>query len=128
MRAGPKGEACCHNSRLIGAKGAATFMSVPYDFDYSGLVDAPYAVPPEGFGISSVRRRAYNGFCQLNADTIAVAAEFRARRPAIEALYSQIPGMSDRTRAKAVAYLAGFYDDIATDDSVRTKILKKCSA
>jgi hypothetical protein len=128
MRAGPAGEACCHNSRLIGGKGSALFTSVPYDFDYSGLVDAPYAVPPEGFGIRSVRSRAYNGFCRLNAETVAAAAEFRAKRPAIEALYSQIPGMSDRTRAKARAYLAGFFNDIATDELVRTKVLKKCAA
>jgi hypothetical protein len=128
MRAGPRGEPCCHNSRLIGGKGSATFTSVPYDFDYSGLVDASYAVPPEGFGIRSVRSRAYNGFCRLNAETVAAAAEFRARRPAIEALYGQIPGMSDRTRAKALAYLTGFYNDIATDDSVRTKVLKKCAS
>ena len=128
LRAGPEGEPCCHNSRLIAAKGATSLTSVPYDFDYSGLVDASYAVPPEGFGITSVRARAYNGSCRLNAETLAAAAEFRAKRPEIEAVFGRIPGMSDRTRSKALAYLAGFYKDIATDDSVSTKILKKCAA
>jgi hypothetical protein len=127
MRAGPEGEPCCHNSRLIAAKGVTSLTSVPYDFDYSGLVDASYAVPPEGFGINSVRTRAFNGFCRLNGETVAAAAEFRAKRPEIEALYGGIPGMSERTRAKALAYLAGFYKDIATDDLVRTKVLKRCS-
>ena len=32
---------------------------VPYDFDYSGLVDADYAVPYEGLALESVRERRY---------------------------------------------------------------------
>lgn len=127
MRAGPEGEPCCHNSRLIAPKGVSILTPVPYDFDYSGLVDAPYAVPPEGFPINSVRNRYFNGYCRLNAETLAAAAEFRAKRPAIEALYSGIPGMSDRIRAKALAYIASFYEVIATDESVQSKILKKCA-
>jgi hypothetical protein len=126
MRAGPKGEPCCHNSRLIAAKGSAVLTSVPYDFDYSGLVDAPYAVPPEGFSINNVKSRVFNGYCRLGNDVLAVAAEFRAKRPEIEAVYGQIPGMSERVRAKALAYLAEFYRDIATEESLRTKVLRKC--
>lgn len=126
MRAAPKGEPCCHNSRLIVGPGS-WLTPVPYDFDYSGLVDAPYALPPDDFHISSVRTRVYNGFCSLSPEVIAAAADFRARRPAIEALYSQIPGISERTRAKALAYLGEFYNEIATDQTVQAKILKNCT-
>lgn len=125
MRAGPQGEGCCHNGRLLSGKGAG-YVPLPYDFDYSGLVDAPYAVPPEGFSIKSVRSRVYQGYCRLNSEALAAAAEFRAQRPAIEALFTQIPGISERTRAKALAYLGEFYGQIATDQSVQAKILKGC--
>ena len=126
MRAGPQGEGCCHNSRLL-ASGAA-LVPVAYDFDYSGLVDAPYAIPPDGLPVKSVRQRLYRGYCIHNQGALAAAAEMRAQRPAIEALYGQIPGMSERTRSKALGYLRGFFDDIATDESVRSNILKKCLA
>ena len=126
MRAGPAGEGCCHNSRLLVSKASPALVPVPYDFDYSGLVDAPYAVPPDGFKVDSVRERSYQGYCRINGEAVAAAAEFRALRPSIEALFGQIPGMTDRTRSKARAYLAEFYSQIATDDSVRTKVLKKC--
>jgi hypothetical protein len=125
MRAGPQGEGCCHNARLIGGVGGL-MIPLPYDFDYSGLVDAPYALPPDGFDINSVRTRAYNGYCRHNAEVLAAAADFRARRPAIEAVFSQVPGMSDRTRSKAIGYLGGFFSEIATDEAVRSKILKGC--
>jgi hypothetical protein len=101
-------------------------VPIPYDFDYSGLDNAPYAIPPEGFPIKSVTSRVYTGYCRFNPEMLAAAADFRARRPAIEAVYSQIPGMTERTRAKALAYLGSFYAQIATDQSVQTNILKKC--
>jgi hypothetical protein len=125
MRAGPAGEGCCHNSKLIMGAGGK-IVPLPYDFDYSGLVDAPYALPPDGFPVKNVKSRHYQGYCRFNAEALAAAAEFRARRPAIEALYSQISGISDRTRAKALAYLASFFGQIATDETVKAKILNNC--
>jgi hypothetical protein len=125
MRAGPQGEGCCHNARLASGPGGA-LVPFPYDFDYSGLVGAPYAVPPEGFGITSVKSRVYQGYCAHNAEAVSVAAEFRARRPEIEAMFGQIPGMAEKTRSKALEYLSGFYEQIATDELLRAKILKNC--
>jgi len=125
MRAGPQGEGCCHNSRLLSGQGAA-LIPVAYDFDYSGMVDAPYALPPEQIPVRSVRIRYYQGYCRHNQQALAAAAELRSRRGAIEAAFAQIPGLEERTKAKAINYLGGFFADIATDDSVRSKILKKC--
>jgi hypothetical protein len=125
MRAGPAGQGCCHNGRLLtGTTGQ--LIAFPYDFDYSGLVDAPYAVPPEGFGNGSVRNRIYRGYCSHNAEAIAAAAEIRALRPQIEGLFGQIPGLEDRTRRKTLSYLGQFFAQIATNDSVRKTILKGC--
>ena len=124
MRAGPQGEGCCHNSRLL--SGGAALVPVAYDFDYSGLVDAPYAVPPEQVRVRNVRQRKYMGYCRHNNAVVAAAAEFRARRPALEAVYSQVPGLSEGTRRKALSYLGSFFGDIASDAAVRANLLKDC--
>ena len=124
MRAGPKGEGCCHNGRLIGGSGPK-YTPLPYDFDYSGLVDAPYAVPPEGFKINSVKDRVFRGYCQFNPQAGAAAAEFRAQRPAIEGIFGRLP-LTDRTRGKALGYLADFYSEIADDNTLSAKVLKNC--
>ena len=127
MRAGPQGEGCCHNTRLL--TGRPALIPVAYDFDYSGLVDAPYAVPPEQIRVRNVRQRRYMGYCRHNSAVLAAAAEFRARRPALEAVYSQgVPALSDGTRRKALSYLGSFFQDIATDASVRSNLLKDCMA
>jgi len=114
--ASPGDPDCCHNSRLLTAsKGAATnLITVPYDFDYSGLVDAPYAAPPENSGVYSVRTRRYRGFCSTNEQARAFAASLVPRRAALMAILDQTPRLSDRTRGRADDYLGDFFDQIAT--------------
>ena len=121
MRAGPAGEGCCHNGRLLAAPGSSVFTPVPYDFDFSGLVDAPYAAPPEGIRVRSVRERSYRGYCIQNAEAAAAAAEMVARRAQINSTFASIPGLTDKTRAKAVAYLDGFFSDLGSG-----KVLARC--
>jgi hypothetical protein len=116
MRAGPAGEGCCHNGRLLAASndGNATVTPVPYDFDFSGLVDAPYATPPEGFTIRSVRDRIYRGYCTHSPQAQAVAADVVARRGELLGVLATIPGLDERTRARAAAYLDSGFKDLAS--------------
>ncbi|HEX6742413.1 MAG TPA: hypothetical protein VF079_11540 [Sphingomicrobium sp.] len=128
MRAGPKGDDCCHNAKLIGAAGlaAGAVIPVPYDFDFSGFVDAPYATPPDVLHISDVRQRVYRGYCLHNSQAAAVAVEMRARRPQLLAALESTPGLEPRTVARAEAYLDGFFRQVATDAGVAA-LLKRCA-
>jgi len=128
MRAGPAGEICCHNAKLIGSLAPGATIPVPYDFDFSGLVDAPYATTPEQLGISSVRDRYYRGYCIHNAQVVGAAAQMRSQKAAILNVLNEVPGIEDRTRAKALNYLDGFFAQIVTDGDVSDRILKRCSA
>ena len=122
-RAGPPGEGCCHNSRLIAPGPGGSLIPVPYDFDYSGLVNPPYAVAPDG--VRSVRERRYQGYCVHNAQALAVAAEFRAKRGALLAMLGQIP-LDESVRRRSAAYLDGFFADIADDRRMVAKLLRNC--
>lgn len=124
MRAGSAGEGCCHNNRLLVATGG--LAPVTYDFDYSGLVDAPYAIPPKGIGVRTVRQRAYRGYCIHNQAALAAAADFRSKRGAIEGVFAAVPGMEERTRRGALAYLGSFFAEIGSDEAVRANLLKDC--
>ena len=114
MRAGPVGEGCCHNGRLLAASRApgAVVTAVPYDFDFSGLVDAPYAEPPEGINVRSVRERVYRGYCAHAAQARVEAADIAGKRAQLIGTLATIPGLEERTRARAAAYLDGFFRDI----------------
>ena len=122
MRAAPKGEECCHNGRLLtdGAPGALLTV-VPYDFDFSGLVDAPYAEPPEGIPIDSVRQRNYRGYCMHLPQARAFAAQLSPRRSEFLGLFTQIPGLEPREQSKAAAFIQGFFNDVDNG-----KIFRSC--
>ena len=94
--------------------------------DASGLVNAPYAVPSESLRISSVRDRQYRGYCAHNAQALAAAAEFRAKQSQIVGVLSTIPGLDERRRAGAAAYLDTFFRDIATDETLTRRVLRTC--
>jgi hypothetical protein len=59
-----------HNLKILTPKeyGTTGFLTVPYDFDYCGLVNAEYAVPGENLGIENVRERFYLGACRSKED------------------------------------------------------------
>jgi hypothetical protein len=113
MRAAPKGEACCHNAKLLTGGAAGSLLTVvPYDFDFSGLVDAPYADPPEGIPVDNVRQRTYRGYCSHLAQARAFAAQISPRRAEFLSLFSTIPGLDARNQGRAAAFIQGFFADV----------------
>ena len=127
MRAGPKGDFCCHNAKLIGASGlaAGTVVPIPYDFDFSGFVDPPYATPPEELHINDVRQRYFRGYCIHNTQAMAVAGQMRSARSQLLSALTSTPGLDAKTLGRARTYLDGFFRDIATDASTAA-LLKHC--
>ena len=80
--AGPPGEDCCHNYVLFKGEGA-NITPVPYDFDQSGFVDAPYANPNPRFKIRSVKQRVYRGRCGNNSQIPDTLQQFQDKRAEI---------------------------------------------
>lgn len=128
MHAGPPGEDCCHNGRLLGPapEAASGLIPLPYDFDHSGFVDAPYATPPPQVPVLSVRTRRYRGFCIHNEAARAAAAEMVAARAQLIAVLDAIPGLAPRQRSRAAAYLQGFFEDAATSRALASNLLRTC--
>lgn len=126
-RSGPPGDRCCHNARLLGpTKGAtAGLVPVPYDFDFSGLVDAPYAGPPPEVRVRSVRIRRYLGFCIHNAEAPAAFAGALAARTATMAALEAVPRLDERSRRRAASYVEGFFDELESPAKA-ARMLETC--
>jgi hypothetical protein len=129
MTAGAAGEDCCHNSRLLGPEGvtgAATgLIPVPYDFDETGLVNVPYAAPPDGIHVANVQVRRYRGFCAHNEEAKAFFAQISTRRDSLMAILNETPEMADRTRREAASYLGEFFEAAASPAKV-ADLMKVC--
>jgi hypothetical protein len=129
MQAGPAGEDCCHNARLLGVRTASAptepFIPVPYDFDFSGFVNAPYAQPPPVVKVANVRVRRYRGLCIHDEQAQAAAADLLAHRAALLAVFDEIPQLDRTPRQRAANYLGEFFDQVGSRAQV-AEIIKTC--
>ncbi len=113
-----------HNIQILDMGGVA--VPVPYDFDFSGLVDAPYAVPDPDLGIRSVRERLYRGWCWPGLDVGPILEEYRTARSGILGLFQTVPDLDDGERGRAVRYLEAFFEEIETDARAQRTFLRDC--
>jgi len=123
--AGPPGDECCHNYVLFG-NNIDPIIAIPYDFDQSGFVNAPYAVVNERFRIKNVRQRLYRGRCVNNEHIAASLQKFRDSREAIYALMNEQEGLKPYVREDLVRYVDDFYELINNRKDVERRIIDKC--
>jgi hypothetical protein len=115
-----------HNIRLVRHR-QGTLFPVPYDFDYSGVVNARYAVPDKQFGIASVRERLYRGPCRTAAELEPFLARLREIRNDVMSLYDSVPGLDDRYRRDAKSYIDQFYRMIDRPNDVKRAFIDNCA-
>jgi hypothetical protein len=114
-----------HNVRLV-QKPNRTLLPVPYDFDLSGLVHAPYAAPDRNLGLRSVVDRLYRGPCRSLDEFESSAAAFRARRTEILALTDSLPDLERASRNEMREYLESFFRTIDKPASVNKTFVDGC--
>lgn len=118
-------EPCCHNHVLLGSENLQV-LSIPYDFDQSGLVNAPYAAPNPRFGLRNVKQRLYRGRCEFNEQIPATLAGIRTKRESVMAIIGTLPDASKATTKALTKYVAEFFDKFETDKRVNSALIKKC--
>ena len=121
---GPPGEPCCHNHVLLGNE--TTSISVPYDFDVTGIVSLPHAVPNPRFKLASVRHRLYRGRCANNQYLEESFQAWRDKKPMIYDVINSQEGLSDRERKKTIRYVDDFYKVINSKRQANYRIVKAC--
>lgn len=118
-------DGCCHNAVLLGKEGQQ-YLSVPYDFDFAGFVNTPYAEPNPSLPIRSVRTRLYRGYCDVNDALEPTLQAFREIRADIAALIRQQEGLDDHNRNTGLRYVEGFFKAIDKPSTVRRRMLGRC--
>jgi hypothetical protein len=107
-----------HNVRIV-QRPDKSLHPVPYDFDFSGLVNPPYAVPARNLMLKSVVERMYRGPCRRQEQVDPIVANFVAKKDTIRALPDSIPGMDKASREEARRYIDSFYASIRSTKDVR---------
>ncbi len=84
-------------------------LAIPYDFDFAGLVNAPYAVPNSNYGLSTLTERVYLGFPEDLATIEPVLEHFRAKEAAIFSLIKTSKLLKSSTKKEMLDYIDSFY-------------------
>jgi hypothetical protein len=111
-----------HNIKLVVSKkdSLARPYAVPYDFDYSGLVNTEYAVPDERLEIENVLQRLYRGYPRTMAELNEVLDIFKQQKEKIYALINNFNLLTSRSKEEMTSYLDGFYTTINNPGDVRS--------
>lgn len=117
-----------HNVKLLGLGhfGKEGYTPVPYDFDYSGFVDAHYAVPGENLGISTVRDRYYLGPCGEPEDYRAAIDELMDRKQEILDLVREFAYLTEGEKKKALRYLESYFSNAAQAGFLEREYSRTC--
>ena len=110
-----------HNIKLMVPKNDTMAMPyvISYDFDYAGLVNAPYATPNEGLGITSVTERLYRGFAR-SMDELQVNINIsKEKKDAIIFYLNNFPLLSGKIKKDMIRYLEEFYTIINNPSEVK---------
>jgi hypothetical protein len=117
---------CCHNVAVLWGGEPQRGVPLPFDFDMSGLVDAPYAVPAPDLGIRSVTQRVYRGYCEHNPELGEAIDRFNRSRADIEALFARPDLPYPKSRERALRYIGDFYDIINDPKKLEKQIVRQC--
>ncbi len=114
-----------HNIEILGPIDGMAYP-IPYDFDWSGIINTPYAKPDQSLRIRTVRDRMYRGFCRPESELQEGFAKFNAVRDDIYQLYATQEGLEERRLRKIQQDLDKFYEIINDPGKVRREILGTC--
>lgn len=97
-------------------------IPIPYDFDFSGLVNAGYAIPNPNYGIPSVKTRIFLGFEEDLQELNGTLAYFKKKRLDLLTMVDKFTILSTEDRMQIIRYLDSFYqtlDEIVLGETKR---------
>ncbi|HMX40449.1 MAG TPA: hypothetical protein PKD78_08980 [Saprospiraceae bacterium] len=118
--------AMVRNVRLMRSNETGRILAMPYDFDFSGLVSAPYASPSSESGLKTVRDRFLMS-SGLKLEHLKKANQVlrAAKRDLYDVCRSKF--LSKVTAAQMIDYLETFFQIIEANDEVPTTLLMPVS-
>jgi hypothetical protein len=85
---------------------------LPYDFDYCGMVNAPYAIPQKEFGIEKVTDRFYRGMARTKDEIDPIIQLFKDKREFFVGLIQNFTILRKGSRDEMLYFLDSFYKDL----------------
>ncbi len=117
-----------HNTKLIKSKdfGHELPFAVPYDFDYSGFVNASYAVNVLDPKIESVKIRMFVGVCFTEEEYLTGIQKFIDHKNEIYAVINDFELLEYKHRKNIISYIDEFYKTLEQPNFYEKYVLSNC--
>jgi len=112
----------CKNAEVIQLKDS-TLIPIPYDFDYTGMVNASYAVPLQTFKQEAVTDRYFLGHKKKMKDLLPVFELFNQKKNTFIDIIDSFNYLSKKERKTMIKYLESFYKIINRPSRVKKEFI-----
>lgn len=111
------------NIKVVDKKDGNRIM-VPYDFDFSGLVNAPYAIPNQDFQQQKIQDRIYMDRVDDLKELMPTIKYFQAHKTDIINTIKECEHLTKKNRRKMVNYINEFYNTLKDPNLCRAAFVK----
>jgi len=112
------------NTELLQKKEGG-LIPVPYDFDFAGIVGAPYARPNVDVGQKRVGERVFMGHSTSAQELYATLSYFRTKKAKLISIVNDFTLLDVASRQLIIEYLEGFFKEIETQDLAQKAMFEK---
>jgi hypothetical protein len=102
-------------------------IAIPHDFDWTGLVNAAYAVPAEIVGTENVRERLFLGVCRTKEVYRQELGLFLEKKEEFYKVINDFPYVNQKAKKDMTGYLDGFFNQlVGKRDLILYNLLNSC--
>lgn len=101
-------------------------VPVPFDFDFSGLVNTHYAAPFQTLGLNSTRERRYLGMCRDKETFLKALEEFAAKKDEFYKVINNCSLLDNRSRDDMIFFLDGFFEELQKPEALARTLMREC--
>ena len=101
-------------------------IPLPFDFDYAGIINTPYATPSAQLPIIEVRQRFFKGSCHTINHFDQTIELFNARKASIMTLLENADFLDKKYRRTSENYVDEFYRIINNPEKFAKYLNRSC--
>lgn len=101
-------------------------IPIPFDFDYAGIINTPYATPSDQLPIIEVRDRFFKGSCYTTNHFEQTIELFNAKKASIMAMLENADFLEKKYRKTSQNYVEGFYRIINNPEKFSKYLDRAC--
>ncbi len=114
-----------HNIELIRHDHFSPPIPVPYDFDWSGIINIPYESPFAG-SKTKYSGRQYKGPCMKRKEMQQIFSTMLSKSQELLDMYGEFPYIDKEHRSRSLHDLTMFYIIISNKELIRQEFIKNC--